>query len=236
MGLVIEVPTGAIDGVNRVFTVSQAYVAGSARHLYNGMPIAPEGEDGLEETSPSLGTVTLKEAPQVNDSIEIMYDDGQDFRPVMRIRVRAQLRTYEMSELYPAPWPNPEVRVPTQADRAKVEQRQPISLTYGDTAPIILLEVMDETGKPLNLANHLLHLKLRWFGELDLINPLAADQLCTLLSTSSGLATFTLTDSQSTSLLTRVGLLDAALRITFPDSLKFTVYRWLRFKVNPIIG
>jgi hypothetical protein len=74
-----EVPSGTIDGVNTVFTVSMAYGPGSIAVFINGQLMERNLDDGWFETDPSAGTVTLKEAPRSSgacpDVIQIFYLD-----------------------------------------------------------------------------------------------------------------------------------------------------------------
>lgn len=60
----IEAPTGAVNGVNQTFTVSRPYQPGSAHHFVDGLLHNKADDDGLTETSPTTGVVTLKEPPQ----------------------------------------------------------------------------------------------------------------------------------------------------------------------------
>jgi len=70
-----EVPVGAIDGVNTVFTVSRAYSAGSTAVFLNGILQERNYDDGWFETSPASGVITLKEAPQLSDSVQVFFLD-----------------------------------------------------------------------------------------------------------------------------------------------------------------
>lgn len=77
----VEIPAGAINGVNAVFTTSVPYEAGSLSVWLNGQQIL----GGYAETSPSTGVFTITDAnciPQTgawgSDSITVDYDDGTD--------------------------------------------------------------------------------------------------------------------------------------------------------------
>jgi len=74
-----EVPSGAIDGVNRVFTVSQPYRPGTTAVFLNGLLLRADYPDGWDETDPSTGEVTLKEPPRVTkitpDVVQVFYID-----------------------------------------------------------------------------------------------------------------------------------------------------------------
>jgi len=70
-----DVPTGVINGVNTVFTVSAAYTAGSARVFHNGLLRRVGDADGWTESNPATGEVTLTEAPITGDTVVIYYLD-----------------------------------------------------------------------------------------------------------------------------------------------------------------
>ena len=74
-----EVPSGTINGINTVFTVSMAYGLGSTAVFINGQLMERSLDDGWFETDPSTGVVTLKEAPRSSgacpDVIQIFYLD-----------------------------------------------------------------------------------------------------------------------------------------------------------------
>ncbi len=70
---IIEVPSGAIDGVNKVFTTSQPYTPGEISVFLNGLLQRRDFDDGWIETNPGAGIVTLKEAPQTTDVVQVYY-------------------------------------------------------------------------------------------------------------------------------------------------------------------
>jgi len=74
-----EVPSGTINGINLVFTVSMPYVAGSTAVWINGALMEQTLDDGWIESNPALGEVTLKEAPRSSgacpDVIQVFYKD-----------------------------------------------------------------------------------------------------------------------------------------------------------------
>lgn len=70
-----EVLAGVVDGVNRVFTTSVTYVAGTFVFFLNGIAHQRTDDDGWTETSPLLGTVTLNEAPVPGDVVRGFYLD-----------------------------------------------------------------------------------------------------------------------------------------------------------------
>lgn len=80
-----EIPTGSIDGVNTVFYVSQPYVVGSTAVFLNGVLMERTLDDGWDETDPSTGEITLKEAPRSSgacpDVIQVFYKDTSEDSP-----------------------------------------------------------------------------------------------------------------------------------------------------------
>lgn len=74
-----EVPTGTIDGVNLVFTVSLGYLPGSTAVWLNGVLLERSGPDGWDETDPAVGEITLKEAPLATgpcpDVLQVFFKD-----------------------------------------------------------------------------------------------------------------------------------------------------------------
>lgn len=66
-----EVPSGFIDGTNRVFYTLRSFVPGSTRLYLNGVRQSlGSSEDYLESSSSS---VTFAQAPRVNDKVLIDY-------------------------------------------------------------------------------------------------------------------------------------------------------------------
>jgi hypothetical protein len=70
---ILEVPTGAIDGVNQTFTTSQPYGPGNIRVFLNGLLQRRDFVDGWFETDPAAGRLTLKEAPRSTDVVQVYY-------------------------------------------------------------------------------------------------------------------------------------------------------------------
>lgn len=74
-----EVPSGAIDGVNTVFNVSQPYQPGTTAVFLNGLLLRADYPDGWTESDPATGEVTLKEPPRVTkitpDIVQVFYID-----------------------------------------------------------------------------------------------------------------------------------------------------------------
>jgi hypothetical protein len=70
-----EVPAGAIDGANVVFTTSVAYQAGSTVIFVNGLLRQRTLDDGWIETDSIHGIVTLKIPPIGGDTIQIFFTD-----------------------------------------------------------------------------------------------------------------------------------------------------------------
>jgi hypothetical protein len=81
-----EVPAGAVNGTNVIFTVSQPYQPGSTAVFNNGLLMEQTLDDGWFETSPATGVVTLKEAPSGTpaafpDVIQVFYLDTSPALP-----------------------------------------------------------------------------------------------------------------------------------------------------------
>jgi len=74
-----EVPSGVVDGVNKVFTVSSSYAVGSTAVWLNGVLLEPSLSDGWTESNPILGEITLEEAPQSSgpnpDVLQVFFLD-----------------------------------------------------------------------------------------------------------------------------------------------------------------
>jgi len=73
-----EVPSGAVDGANKVFTLSMPYGPGTTAVFLNGLLQERSLDDGWYETDPDAGIVTLKEAPRATgmpDVIQIFFID-----------------------------------------------------------------------------------------------------------------------------------------------------------------
>lgn len=66
-----EVPTGAVNGSNTVFTVSNAFVTGSTQVYQNGL-LKKLGTN-YTETDPSSGEITFTVAPTGGDVILVAY-------------------------------------------------------------------------------------------------------------------------------------------------------------------
>lgn len=72
----LEVPAGAIDGLNTTFTVAFPYAPNTTAVFVNGVLQRKDFTDGWVETSPSTGVVTLNIAPETGDTVQIYYIDG----------------------------------------------------------------------------------------------------------------------------------------------------------------
>jgi hypothetical protein len=93
-----EVPSGVIDGVNTVYTVSTAYQPGSVAVFLNGQLKTRLLDDGWTETSPAAGTVTLSEAPKeiglCPDVVQIFFLDTSPAAVETSVeRIKGKLRT-----------------------------------------------------------------------------------------------------------------------------------------------
>lgn len=73
MVTVIEVPSGAIDGVNTAFQTSKPYLPGSLYYFLNGQLKRPDLDDGFVETDPTAGKFQVKEAPLTDDVVQVYY-------------------------------------------------------------------------------------------------------------------------------------------------------------------
>lgn len=71
-----EAATGAIDGVNKIFLVTKPYDPGSLAVFLNGQLKRRDFNDGWEETSPTTGVFTMKEAPLPDDVVQAFYLDS----------------------------------------------------------------------------------------------------------------------------------------------------------------
>jgi hypothetical protein len=84
-----EVPAGAVDGANTVYTVSQPYMPGSTAVFLNGLLQEKSLDDGWFETDPGSGTITMKEAPQGTgtfpDVLQVFYLDTSPALPETEI-------------------------------------------------------------------------------------------------------------------------------------------------------
>ena len=74
-----EVPSGTIDGVNTIYSVSVPYVAGSTAVWINGILLEQTLLDGWLESNPATGEITLKEAPRGSgtcpDVLQVFFKD-----------------------------------------------------------------------------------------------------------------------------------------------------------------
>lgn len=71
--LLFETPTGAVDGANREFFVSIAYVATSTEVFIAGSAKTAADTDGWDETDPDAGAFTMKKAPRTGDRILVAF-------------------------------------------------------------------------------------------------------------------------------------------------------------------
>ncbi len=76
-----EVVGGVIDGVNLVFMVSSSYRAGTLAVFLNGQLKRADYADGWTEVSPSSGSFSLKQAPEVLDVVEAFFIDTSPVLP-----------------------------------------------------------------------------------------------------------------------------------------------------------
>lgn len=93
-----EVPSGVIDGVNTVYTVSRPYKPGSTAVFLNGLLQERNLDDGWFETDAVAGTVTLKEAPRFigacPDVLQVFFIDTSPALPETELcRIKGRIRS-----------------------------------------------------------------------------------------------------------------------------------------------
>lgn len=71
----IEIASGAVDGVNRIFSTPDPYISGTLQIFVNGQLKRKDFDDGFDELVPSSGTFELKEAPVVEDVVQAYFLD-----------------------------------------------------------------------------------------------------------------------------------------------------------------
>jgi len=84
-----EVPVGAVDGINLVYSVSTSYKPGTTAVFVNGLLQEQTLDDGWAESDPVAGEVTMKEAPRSTgpcpDIIQIFFLDTSPVSPETEI-------------------------------------------------------------------------------------------------------------------------------------------------------
>lgn len=70
-----EVPIGAINDSNLVFTLSRGYQPNTTAVFINGVLMRRDLDDGWLETASASGVVTLKVAPSTGDIVQIFFTD-----------------------------------------------------------------------------------------------------------------------------------------------------------------
>jgi hypothetical protein len=96
-----EVPTGSVDGINTVFSVSLPYAPGSTALFRNGLLQERSLEDGWYESDPAIGEITLKEAPRGTplgypDILQVFFIDTSPVLPETVVqRLHGRLRAAE---------------------------------------------------------------------------------------------------------------------------------------------
>lgn len=66
----LETPSPATDGATVLFTLANAYVAGSLRIIRDQSDLT---NDDFTETDPDAGTFTLDEAPDADEILRVSY-------------------------------------------------------------------------------------------------------------------------------------------------------------------
>ena len=82
-----EVPTGAVDGVNRVFRTQFPYIAETTAIFINGKMYRREWDDGWVETDPDTGSLLLNEAPSLGDDVQVFYTDRTLYPKVAEVQL-----------------------------------------------------------------------------------------------------------------------------------------------------
>jgi len=68
---IFEIPSGSIDGVNRIFYVSTDYRPGTTQVWLNGLMQGRHGQDGWKEMGGKK--LQLHEAPRLGDVLQVNY-------------------------------------------------------------------------------------------------------------------------------------------------------------------
>jgi len=66
-----EVPSGSVDGTNRIFYLSTDYRASTPRVWLNGLLLVKHGQDGWTEMGGKK--LQLHEAPRSGDALQVYY-------------------------------------------------------------------------------------------------------------------------------------------------------------------
>jgi hypothetical protein len=84
-----EIPSGAVDGANLLYTTSTSYKPGTLAVFLNGLLQEASLDDGWAETDPVAGTFTMKEAPRSSgpcpDVIQVFFLDTSPVSPETEI-------------------------------------------------------------------------------------------------------------------------------------------------------
>ena len=84
-----EIPSGAVDGANLLYTTSTSYKPGTLAVFLNGLLQEASLDDGWVETDPVAGTFTMKEAPRSSgpcpDVIQVFFLDTSPVSPETEI-------------------------------------------------------------------------------------------------------------------------------------------------------
>jgi hypothetical protein len=67
----IESGVGPVNGVNKIFTVSALYLAGSSQVWLNGLLLRKDGTNGWAELG--ANKISMDEAPVPGDIIQVFY-------------------------------------------------------------------------------------------------------------------------------------------------------------------
>ena len=89
----LELAIGPINGINTVYETSRPYLPGTTAVWVNGDLHVQANEDGWIETSPQDGVFSMKEAPEVDDVIQIFFlDDTPSATPGIVMLLEGSIR------------------------------------------------------------------------------------------------------------------------------------------------
>lgn len=134
-----ETASGAIDGLNTVFSVSSPYTVGTLAVLLNGQLKSADLEDGFSEASPPTGTFTMNEAPLPGDTVQAFYLDTEETPDKTRFvfGLEAVVGSQLAVEVE-------DVDVSARIVRVSVSSASPKNIKAQSSAPIITAEVCNE--------------------------------------------------------------------------------------------
>ena len=108
----IVIALGAIDGVNTVFATGTPYVPGSTAYILNGrvhnlhLAHGANNDYGYVELDPDAGTIQVDNPPELDDVVQIFFQDRIVVPAPAIDRIAAVLRTERLQGVVREP--NPE--------------------------------------------------------------------------------------------------------------------------------